>query len=526
MSSLPPEIWGLVIDFLQHRDQRTCLFLSRVHHNVAFSHLFSHVTVTFGLWIWPREWTHTGQLINPSNDRRNRQRMVRRNNITWEVLQAISFRPDFARVVREFTVLAHGWERGEYVFEKRCLIEALEVLPNLRVFRWYGQRPAPSSEIFEALATKSKTTLTELHMPMLEHMAPVLPRSVDRFSSLRSLSLVFPDANAGVEFNARDDAASRLLDIKDPIITRLSISGEALWGCRQPLRSFLALQELELIYTAMDSGLRDILAHCAAITSLTLLPTECTDLGQLFMALEEHRDTLPGLTSFKYLAPRQFDVATTALALGEFLKNKQCLRRLDVMFHGDHRMDYWFLELLPNLPTLEVLGFNFVRRQGEILSIERAIPAHVSALRLGPLIDLDVDDQESPYGSYDRMREGPWMKLLKSRTSLRYLHIFEYTIMAELPREDYALSVEELPSSLELFGYGLYLRPIVQESSDEASSSSISATRPVFGACWPPAKVAFRTAEDFGCADWEWLLRWHDFNGLDSLRPGVLKNGV
>ncbi|KAI1787084.1 hypothetical protein LXA43DRAFT_737347 [Ganoderma leucocontextum] len=143
MSSLPPEIWGLVIDLLQHRDQRTCLFLSRVHHHIAFSNLFSHVTVTFGLWIW--------RSVPQSNDGGNRQRMVRRNNITWEVLQAISFRPDFARVVREFTVLAHGWERGEYVFEKRCLIHALEVLPNLRMFHCagtYGPRAPAIASLF------------------------------------------------------------------------------------------------------------------------------------------------------------------------------------------------------------------------------------------------------------------------------------------------------------------------------------------------------------------------------------------
>ncbi len=107
------------------------------------------------------------------------------------------------------------------------------------------------------------------------------------------------------------------------------------------------------------------------------------------------------------------------------------------------------------------------------------------------------------------------------------------------------LSAEELPSSLELFGYGLYLRSIVRHPD---SSISEEATRPTFGPCWPLEKVMFRTAQDFGSSDWEWLLRWHDFRGLgtcddvssraamvleadvahwaDALLPGVLKGGV
>ena len=35
-----------------------------------------------------------------------------------------------------------------------------------------------------------------------------------------------------------------------------------------------------------------------------------------------------------------------------------------------------------------------------------------------------------------------------------------------------------------------------------------------YGPCWPLEKVKYRTVEDFGCADWEWLLRWHDSDGI------------
>ena len=75
------------------------------------------------------------------------------------------------------------------------------------------------------------------------------------------------------------------------------------------------------------------------------------------------------------------------------------------------------------------------------------------------------------------------------------------------------MSAEELPSSLELFGYGLYLRPIERDYR-HSSIDEPTVGRPAFGPCWPIEKVMFRTAQDFGSSDWEWLLRWQDFCGL------------
>lgn len=116
----------------------------------------------------------------------------------------------------------------------------------------------------------------------------------------------------------------------------------------------------------------------------------------------------------------------------------------------------------------------------------------------------------------------------KARKSLRYLHIFETTVTLGPPTTSddlglrfHPLSAEELPRSLELFGYGVYLRPIVWEplptpGSGSGSIQRVDETRQTFGPCWSWEKVTFRTEEDFGCADWEWLLRWHDYDGLGA----------
>lgn len=244
-------------------------------------------------------------------------------------------------------------------------------------------------------------------------MASVL-QPVHRFLSLQFLSLVFPE---DTEVDIHDDAIKSLLDTRAPTLTHLSISGEIIWSC-QSLGSFRALQELELIYTTTFNGLGDILVNCTTITSLTILPTEWDYTGQLFTALEEHPETLPKLTAFKYLTPSEVSCGVRiehVLALCKFLKNKTRLRRLDVRFDGRKRVECPLLELLPGLPMLEVLGFNFTRGERwmpeDILPFERGIPIHVSALHIERLLDHDPDVVNDHPDSYAPCREA-WLKLV------------------------------------------------------------------------------------------------------------------
>ena len=119
MLALPTEIWGLIVSMLQSEDQRTCLFVSRMHHDLAFSNLFSHITVVFGLWAEDAEEARWGK--------DEHARMIRTENISRDILSAISSRPVLARVVRTLTVRARPLRYAEEIIvETRAYVKPSE----------------------------------------------------------------------------------------------------------------------------------------------------------------------------------------------------------------------------------------------------------------------------------------------------------------------------------------------------------------------------------------------------------------
>ena len=92
----------------------------------------------------------------------------------------------------------------------------------------------------------------------------------------------------------------------------------------------------------------------------------------------------------------------------------------------------------------------------------------------------------------------------KHRKSLKYLHIFDRHKVLDLKQQ----ILEDPPASLKLLGYGPFLRWLVRDHDDPNDD------RPKYSPCWSASKLHFRTAQDFGCTDWEWLLRWHDYYDL------------
>ena len=119
MSSLPPELWGLVVNLLRQHDQITCLSVSKMHHDLALPNVFSHVKVKFGLWIW-RPWKPDRKPIRPSSN--EREHMARGHNTTLDFLRAIPSRPDLAKVIIRFTVYACIWEDSEDADEQGACI--------------------------------------------------------------------------------------------------------------------------------------------------------------------------------------------------------------------------------------------------------------------------------------------------------------------------------------------------------------------------------------------------------------------
>ncbi|KAI0824389.1 hypothetical protein BC628DRAFT_1420126 [Trametes gibbosa] len=95
---------------------------------------------------------------------------------------------------------------------------------------------------------------------------------------------------------------------------------------------------------------------------------------------------------------------------------------------------------------------------------------------------------------------------LKKRLSLGYVHVLDRTDNLDLR----PLLLKDHSAPMALLGYGTRLSGIERDTSTGEFA---------FAPLWEDVTIGFRTVEDFGCRDWEWLLRNHDGLGLDSLEP-------
>ncbi len=95
---------------------------------------------------------------------------------------------------------------------------------------------------------------------------------------------------------------------------------------------------------------------------------------------------------------------------------------------------------------------------------------------------------------------------------MRYLHVLDR--LRTLDQKQQLL--EDPPVSLELVGYGPFLRWLVRGNDDPDDD------RLEYSPSWPLSKVKFRSADDFGCAEWEWLLRWHGAFDISEFHTNLL----
>lgn len=175
-------------------------------------------------------------------------------------------------------------------------------------------------------------------------------------------------------------------------LTRITVAGDALWGCA--IRSMLGLQELELILPETAGGLALVLRHCFLLRSLTLYPQLAQD--ELLPILTADTTVIPDLQAFKFIycstrASSRFDYQH-AKALAMFIESKTQLTSLDVQIDDNvpedpipTLCDFPLLEVIARLPRLEVLGFSFSRPRwapGDIQSFRGRIPRRLTALRL------------------------------------------------------------------------------------------------------------------------------------------------
>ncbi|EJF64849.1 hypothetical protein DICSQDRAFT_167001 [Dichomitus squalens LYAD-421 SS1] len=474
---MPAELWYPIIEMLPSVDQKTCLSVSEMFHDIALTYVFSHVSISLGLW---RPFEHIDDEEVFTDD--EKADLIRRADASYEVLRHIMRTPDFARKVKRVSVRAFSCAGVEMQLAIRFLADALEAIPELRGFFWHGSSPRMPLEVFKVLANSSHTTLRELGMPQ------ELPEgAISLLSPIHDLtSLTVLDQDADEPSLIRD-----VLEANANTLRALRLAGETCDQCL-PMPSFASLAELDIVGIQGHEELGELFAHCTHLRALSLVFTYAEDV--LIPVLRAQPKALPDLDSFKIWS---VDYSGDDLAvLARFLQKKKRLRRMDVMVRVDAR---WLaadtallitpiLEIMPKLRELQVVGLS-VRvaslQKEHIQDLEVYLPDNLTAL----LIWVNISSSSVPADE--------WIELFNSRRSLRYLHLVpDFYDALKLK----AAVLNNPPPNLELFGYGAQIRPI---GRDPTTGAVVVRPR------WPYPKVYFRTADDYGNDDWEWLLRYH-----------------
>ncbi|KAM5534151.1 hypothetical protein V8D89_012171 [Ganoderma adspersum] len=504
--SFPAELWYEVIRQVSRQDQKTCLSVSKAHHDIAIRSLFSHLRITFGAWYPHGRGSATARGIHYYPDEQD-EAMKRRNaRIRGEILQHIRRTPHFANIVKKVSILAYAPDEQP---DLGSLEEALSLLHGLCGFAWYGSSPPPPPSMVERLRKVSSQSLLELVLP-----SNVL---VDLWPLPRLTSLAFLQRHHSRRPTTEDSTAASTNSIRALITTyastlrSLCIYGDHLLDLDISL--FHHLTELSIINPRTLPDLIAVFEQCTAIRAFTLCDKARydgqEDVSYEYWSNDEFIDVLraqpaafPHLTSFKLMGAWFW--ADQMEAIAAFLKDKAGLRRLDLMndkwtrWDGDGIIDDLcpVLEILCGFPQLEVFGFDMrgaQLTQNDMRCLERYIPRSVTALAV------------TVFAESSKAQAEDWRRLIMGLDSLRYLHIL--SVYGQERRDiECILSSARLPS-LELFGYNQDICWVSQENSDAGTAE--------LGERWPYERVQFRTRDDFGCEDWEWLLRHHGEDNED-----------
>ncbi|KAH9910283.1 uncharacterized protein BXZ73DRAFT_109201 [Epithele typhae] len=498
---LPPEIWRLVLESLPLEDKRTCLFVSRPYYTIVVASLFRHITLHFGLW-QPPHIERTSEDLSE---------LVDLNNRTWELLYRISTTPSFATHVRKLNVHFYPEDNNFCIFELRQLEQAIHALaPSLCSVDWFGSPPPDHSSLLRSLAQDTGATLQHLRLPI----EVVSNNALVSFTNLRSL-ILHPDPDhlwdlyhANLIKESTVQSVCSAVSNNAPTLHHLSAVGDLVMMF--PPRAFIDVNVLELTHTGILDGLALILRHCERLCDLalilrTIMPSTVSGLSEALVP-----DTLPFLESFRFNCAEEASVPAVLEVISKFLAGRHILKRLDIS-PADVEDQFWsglppsqpILGMLHTLPSIKALalGFEAEITTETIEQLSSCVPMDINAFRIGGFVVRDY------------LIENAFLSFVRCRTSLGYLHIFNPHPVGM----DYKLQLlEDPPPALELYGFGPYLRWLVPGPDGPDAYPPRQWTEH-----WPPRKVTFRTVEDFGRADWEWLLRHNGRWDYHSMPPGA-----
>ena len=107
-ASLPTELWYPIISGLPSLEQKMCLSVSKTFHDIASKYVFSHVTISLGLWR-----SFEGEIEFEDLSSEEKTAMKRQADASYETLRHIMHTPDFARNVKKLCVHAHSTSSGD-----------------------------------------------------------------------------------------------------------------------------------------------------------------------------------------------------------------------------------------------------------------------------------------------------------------------------------------------------------------------------------------------------------------------------
>ncbi|PCH39984.1 hypothetical protein WOLCODRAFT_162004 [Wolfiporia cocos MD-104 SS10] len=477
---MPPELWALAIQQLSHDDQRSCLGVSRMFHELAAKSLFSTVHLFLGIW-------ETCRGPYSFDDELEYSKLYRmRSTRSCEILLHIIASPHFAAFVKTLYIHANA-EEGGIPYARVCLEKAICSLRNLRSLIWYDNMPAPTEDTVLCLAA----SITNLRSIAL-YNAPIsnaICRAMSQISGLKRICLLNQSIFGGQisetpELSQLDFSA--VLEANRDSLESLAIPAALVH--QTPVHFLRDLTELQLC--ALDD-IRDIdmlFRHSERLESLTL----DSQISANFAVMSQYTQRLPHLTSLKIAsdAPHMNEADIDALA--SFVASKVKLRRLDIAVP----FMYWsqlerFLSTMSSLKSLDVLGIEsiqFVCDIHELQKIAQYIPMTLIGLRMNVSTEINSNLAQAECDA--------WTQIFKQPTKLRFLHVHDeqtsyipgiYDLIIEIP------TLEIIGSRDEAF------------YSIERDDNGVAVIIP-----WSMTKSFSRTKEDFGDEDWAWIMRLHD----------------
>ncbi|KAH9829829.1 uncharacterized protein C8Q71DRAFT_788665 [Rhodofomes roseus] len=478
IETLPPELWQIILDFAPSATIRECLAVSKLLHDVAAPIVFSALRIHFGAW----------QADSESGTQWAEGDCVRRS---CSMLLHIMTDPIFASYVKHLDVLAFVDKKA--TFELCCLTKALGVMHNLRTFRWHT-----GSRMFSIPDNELMKTLASTCYRLCEYSLPIQCLSeIHGLKQLRatSVSLQFVDTNLWHSGSPLDDVDlacfASLFDVYRGFLTQLSVPSQVVLECPVFILQHLTHLTIDCTEDGDFGSIPIIFGSCNRLESLHIQSPEQPP-DDLFATMAESPSALPLLTHLKINV--EFPWGETRYdALAGFIRSKKKLRCLDFGEASVYlTMLAPVLSAIESLSGLEVLGLDItVDAFGEAESayLQRIIPKTVTALRL----ELGYTQP----GMENALKPAsPWIELWASLPRLAFAYL-----AGDDEQHCPTLSADELAdavASLRLIGCRWRFREV------ERVDGEVKMSEP-----WSQTKVRFRTVQDFGCEDWEWLMRDH-----------------